>query len=87
MEKKVYHLWLRRLALSLDQLGNVIADDLFNWLLIRDDHIARFGDEDETISSVIGKNYLENNLTMLGRALRYLLHILDTNHSVNSIEN
>lgn len=84
---KFEHLWIRRLALSLDQLGNVIADDLFNLLLIRDDNIAPFGDEDETISSVLGKNYLKNNLTIPGKALRYLLHRIDPNHSVNSIEN
>ena len=78
--------WFKRLALSLDQLGNVIADDFFNWLLIRDDCIAPFGDEDETVSSVLGKNYLANNLTVFGRALRYLLHRIDPNHSVKSIE-
>ena len=85
--RKFDHLWFRRLALSLDQLGNVIADDFFNWLLICDDHIAPFGDEDETVSSVLGKNYLANNLTVLGKALRYLLHRIDPNHSVKSIEN
>lgn len=79
--------WFKRLALSLDQLGNVIADDFFNWLLIHDDCIAPFGDEDETISSVLGKNHLASNLTVFGRALRYLLHRLDPNHSVKSIEN
>ena len=78
--------WFRRLALSLDQLGNVIADDLFNWLLIHDDGIAPFGDEDETVSSVLGKNHLANNLTALGKALRLLLHRIDPNHSVKSIE-
>ena len=78
--------WFRRLALSLDQLGNVIADDLFNWLLIHDDNIAPFGDEDETVSSVLGKNYLADNLTVLGKALRHLLHVVDPNHSIKSIE-
>lgn len=78
--------WFRRLALSFDQLGNVIADDFFNWLLIRDDHIAPFGDEDETVSSVLGKNYLAENLTLFGRILRRVLHWFDPNHSVKSIE-
>lgn len=78
--------WFKRLALSLDQLGNVIADDFFNLLLICDDHIAPFGDEDETVSSVLGKNYLTGNLTVFGRGLRYVLHRLDPNHSVKSIE-
>lgn len=78
--------WFKRLALSFDQLGNVIADDMFNWLLIKDDHIAPFGDEDETVSSVLGKNFLANNLTLLGKLLRNFLHLLDANHSVKSIE-
>ena len=84
--RKIDSEWFRRLAISLDQFGNVLADDLFNWLLIHDDHIAPFGDEDETVSSVLGKNYLEHNLTVLGKALRYLLHMIDPKHSINSIE-
>ena len=78
--------WFRRLALSLDQFGNVLADDLFNWLLIHDDNTAPFGDEDETVSSVLGKNHLSDNLTVTGKALRRLLHKLDPNHSIKSIE-
>lgn len=78
--------WFLRLALSLDQAGNVAADDLFNCLLIHNKCHAPFGDEDETISSVIGKNYLANNLTVFGRYLRVLLHKLDSNHSVDAIE-
>ena len=78
--------WFMRLAVSLDQLGNVIGDDFFNLLLIQDDLIAPFGDEDETVSSVLGKNYLADNLTMFGRMLRRVLHWLDPNHSVDSIE-
>ena len=84
--RKVNSEWFRRLALSIDQMGNVIADDLFNWLLIHDDNTAPFGDEDETVSSVLGKNHLSNNLTVLGKALRYLLHKLDPNHSIKAIE-
>lgn len=78
--------WFMRLAVSLDQLGNVIGDDLFNLVLIHKDYLAPFGDEDETVSSVVGKNYLANNLTTSGRLLRNVLHWLDPNHSVNSIE-
>lgn len=78
--------WFKRLALAFDQLGNVIADDFFNWLLIRKDNIAPFGDEDETVSSVLGKNYLANNLTLFGKLLRNILHLIDSNHSVKSIE-
>jgi len=78
--------WFKRLALSIDQLGNVLADDLFNFLFIVNPILYQFGDEDETVSSVIGKNYVANNLTLLGRCLRWILHQLDHNHSVRSIE-
>lgn len=78
--------WFMRLALSFDQLGNVLGDDLFSFLLVRNTKIHPFGDEDETISSVLGKNYLVSNLTIFGSLLRYLLHLLDQNHSVNAIE-
>ncbi len=78
--------WLLRIALSIDQLGNVVADDFFNLLLIKNDCFSPFGDEDETISSVLGKNYQLNNLTFLGELLRKLLYVFDKNHSVDSIE-
>lgn len=78
--------WLLRIALSIDQLGNVVADDFFNLLLIKNDCFSPFGDEDETISSVLGKNYQLNNLTFLGELLRKLLYVFDKDHSVDSIE-
>lgn len=78
--------WFMRLALALDQMGNVVGDDLFNWLLIKNDYMAPFGDEDETVSSVLGKNFLINNLTISGSLLRKMLHGLDSNHSVRAIE-
>jgi hypothetical protein len=63
----------------------VFCAELFNDLLIKDDS-DQFGDEDETISSVLGKNQLKNNLTKLGQLLNSLLDLLDNNHSINSIE-
>lgn len=78
--------WFMRLALSFDQLGNVLGDDLFNWVLIKKESSSRFGDEDETISSVLGKNFLSGTLTILGERLRRLLYQFDKNHSVDAIE-
>jgi hypothetical protein len=63
----------------------VFCAELFNDLLIKDDS-DQFGDEDETISSVLGKNQLKNNLTKLGQLLNSLLNLIDNNHSINSIE-
>ena len=78
--------WFFRLAISLDQAGNVLADDLFNKILIKKLGFNDFGNEDETISSVIGKNYQSNNLTKTGEMLRKMLYFFEKNHSIKSIE-
>lgn len=78
--------WFRRLAYSLDQFGNVIADDMFNLLLINADEPDGFGNPDETISSVLGKNERAGNLTVLGVWLKNILHWFDKNHAIKSIE-
>ena len=78
--------WFFRLSVSLDQLGNVLADDLFNKTLIKNLGFSQFGNEDETISSVIGKNYQHQNLTKTGEILRRILYFFEKNHSVKSIE-
>jgi hypothetical protein len=72
---------------AIDQLGNVICARLFNLTLIKHYSIYKFGNEDETISSVIGKNKLVNTLTLLGKTLDFILNFLDRNHSIKAIEN
>lgn len=74
------------IAVSIDQLGNVVCARLFNFVLIKDDFDNPFGNPDETISSVLGKNKLSENLTFVGKALSSLLDALDKNHSIKSIE-
>lgn len=75
-----------RIAISLDQLGNVTCGEPMNLLLITQESISKFGDPDETISSVLGKNQRDKTLTRAGRVLVNLLDILDPNHAENSIE-
>lgn len=75
------------IARAIDQLGNVICGRLFNSTLIKHYSIYKFGNEDETISSVIGKNKLANNLTFIGVLLYYFLELIDKNHSIKAIEN
>ena len=72
-------------AKAIDQLGNVMCQDLFNSLLIKNNS-SPFGNEDETISSVMGKNQVKNNLTFLGKLLNWLLNKIDPNHSIDAIE-
>lgn len=76
---------LLRVAISIDQLGNVLCAELFNVILITTSD-NQFGNEDETISSVIGKNKVSGTLTRFGGFIERFLHLLDPNHSVESIE-
>lgn len=77
--------YLGRISYTIDQSGNVICKDLFNYALIKND-IEEFGNPDETISSVLGKNKKNNNLTPVGEWLDGILDKIDPNHSINSIE-
>lgn len=82
--KKIDRLFFK-MAISIDQLGNVACYELFNEVLIKANGY-QFGDEDETISSVLGKNKIAETLTKTGKALDWVLEKLDRNHSIESIE-
>ncbi len=77
--------YFRFMAIAIDQMGNVAMQDLFNDILIQNDGY-QFGDVDETISSVLGKNQRMNELTYLGYLLVRFLDFIDPNHALNSIE-
>lgn len=78
--------WLFKICLGIDQLGNVVCGKLFDLTLIKSNGY-QFGFEDETISSVIGKNFEAGTLTITGKALNLFLNTLWKNHTINSIEN
>jgi hypothetical protein len=75
-----------RLAVSLDQFGGVAIGGLFNAIMISKKSLNKFGDPDETISSVLGKNKREGTLIYWGVVLESLLDYFDPNHSIKSIE-
>lgn len=74
------------MALSIDQFGNVTCKELFNDTLIINSSDDRFGDPDETISSVLGKNKRDGTLTKTGKILSWILDKLDKNHVIKSID-
>lgn len=76
--------YLFRCALADDQSGNVYMAKLFNDVLIKPGG-AHFGDPDETISSVLGKNQLAGKLTLTGRILNKILNLIEKDHSIKSI--
>lgn len=76
----------KQLAIAKDQYGNGLGKYLFNFLFIKKAGY-RFGNIDETISSVIGKNKRDKTLTKFGKSLDFVLDKLDKNHSIKSIDN
>lgn len=57
--------YLRKVAISVDQLGNVVASSLLNVTLITYDGY-KFGNPDETISGVLGKNEIVREVVNFG---------------------
>lgn len=76
----------RNLAIGKDQYGNALGKYLFNHTLITEWSNNYFGNIDETISSVIGKNKRDGTLTKTGRVLDKILDKIDRNHSIRSID-
>lgn len=89
---------MKQTAIAVDQLGNVFMQEVFNDFLIKIDmyedregklfvvHPHKFGSEDETISSVLGKNKKLGTLTWFGKLLAWFLDKTDPNHVEKSIE-
>ena len=66
-------------AISYDQLGNVILGPLMNILLIKKGgHL--FGNPDETSSFVLGENKASGHLTRKGKAIADALNKIDPDH-------
>lgn len=73
-----------KLATSIDRYGNICCAELFNAILIKDS-VYLFGNGQETVSSVLGRNLHAGTLTKTGWYLHVLLCKLDNNHCENSI--
>lgn len=74
------------LAIAVDNLGNALMQHVLNdALLVKNEKTYYFGNKLETISSVIGKNYVTGTLSFLGLRLNGFLHRIDANHALNSI--
>ncbi len=77
--------YLLEIAISIDQLGNVLMQHLLNTLWVKKGGY-KFGNRDETISSALGRNKQLNTLTTFGKGIDKLLDQIDPNHSLNSID-
>lgn len=75
--------YFRSTALNLDIWGNVEFRTFWNNHLIINKDMDIFGLQGETISSVLGKNILINNLTNTGKVLVW---ILTEKHCIDAIK-
>jgi hypothetical protein len=72
-------------AVDIDRFGNRNFRTLWNATLQKNGY--RFGNINETISSALGKNKINNTLTTAGKVLCFILDTLDENHCIKSIQN
>jgi len=72
-------------AINIDKFGNRELRASLNKYLITKDSKDRFGVNNETISSVLGKNQQNKRLTKLGICISNILDFLDKNHCRKSI--
>jgi hypothetical protein len=76
--------WFYKMALSIDQFGNVACAKVLKLMFTkRNGH--DFGDEDDTVSYVLGRNQYKKTLTGAGRLMVKILDRLEENHCTIAI--
>lgn len=76
--------FFKSLAISIDQLWNTFVQYLFDDVMITKDGY-KFGNEDQTISHVLGVNKEEWTLKPMGKLLCCLLWKIDPHHCEKSV--
>lgn len=76
--------YFRKLAVSVDQFGNASCKLLFDFILIKKKGY-KFGDIDDTVSYILGRNYYKGTLTILGRFIVFILNLIDKEHITKAI--
>jgi len=82
--KRMLAVWFYRTARAIDVFANVNGAEFFNSIFISEGGY-KFGNPQETISSVIGKNQRDKTLSIAGQILRWLLDKISDDHCLNSI--
>ena len=77
--------WMLKMAVSIDQFGNVSGAMVMNKVLIKKNGI-KFGHEDDTISYILARNKYHRTLTVAGKILGSILNLIDRNHLEKAIE-
>lgn len=78
--------YFKEIAITVDKLGNQISGPLFNRIMIKGKDKFLFGNPNETISFVFGKNIIgiEYNkkikLTLFGKLIVFIIRLIDPGH-------
>lgn len=72
-------------AINIDKFGNREFRFSLNKYLITEKSPDRFGNIEETISSVLGKNQRDKTLSKFGKMICFILDKLDKEHCKKSI--
>lgn len=75
----------KSISISKDQYGNAVGQYFFNDLFVKTGGEC-FGNPDETISSVVGKNFKSGTLSKLGNYFKSFLDFFENDHSIKAIE-
>jgi hypothetical protein len=73
-------------AINIDKFGNREFRTSLNATLINENSPFNFGNMEETISSVLGKNQRFGHLTKFGKIICLILDTIDKNHCEKSIQ-
>ena len=73
-------------AINIDKFGNREFRTSLNKCLINENSPFQFGNINETISSVLGKNKRFGHLTKFGKVICKILDTIDKNHCEKSIK-
>tara|TARA_R110001606_G_scaffold374612_5_gene532487 strand:+ start:886 stop:1245 length:360 start_codon:yes stop_codon:yes gene_type:complete len=82
--KKLGSYWFV-MAVGVDQLGNVVMSTMFNDIMITK-YGHKFGDEDQTVSMVLGVNKAMGTLSNMGKLVAKILNKIEHNHVEKAIE-
>jgi len=77
---------LYNIALSIDQLANVVYRDIFKLLFITKDGFD-FGNADHTVSYVLAVNKRQDTLTTMGYFIGWILDKIDKDHLKKALKN
>lgn len=78
--------WFYKLALSIDQFGNVLCAEVLQFVMAKKGAKNKFGGEDDTVSYILGRLKYEFKLTIFGKFIVLVLHVIDKDHVEKAIE-